>query len=179
VFDVEHMLEVSTKSDAIGCASGTCSAATYRYVMPQVAAYRQPASEPATFSFVSLDRGTTPDSLVTGEYRDGQAGGRLIRWKLDASTGKLAAGNAWTAFTMGMTNVQGALSTGGRFLISASAGNAPGTLFSAPIGQAARTYKWGLGAEDLTFAPDSGLVFGLTEHPKSRVVFAVGAGNVP
>jgi hypothetical protein len=185
VFDVERMLQVSTKGDAIGCtASGSCTAAGYRYVLPQVAEYRQPAGSSLRFSYLSLDRGTTPDSLVTGEYRDRKSGGRLVRWRLDASTGRLAtdgAGRApaWTAFTMGMTNVQGALSAGGRFLVSASAGRStPGTLFSAPIGKASRSYAWGVGAEDLTCWPASQRVFGLTEHPGKRVVFAVRQSSV-
>jgi hypothetical protein len=179
VFDMNNLLKVDPTGTAIGCASGTCSAATYKYVLPQVDLYKQPASQPATFSFVSLDRATSPMSLVTGEYRDRQAGGRLIRWKLAPGSNRLQSGRAWTAFTMGMANVQGALSTGRRFLLSTSHATAAGQLFSAPIAAPSRSYSWASSPEDLSFAPDTGLVWGLTERPGARVVFAVPTTALP
>jgi hypothetical protein len=185
VFDVRRMLQTTSSArDVVGSAGGgKYAAAAYKYVLPQVSAYQQPAGSNLVFSFVSVDRASSPQSLVTGEYRQGKPGGRLVRWPLDAPSDRLAGGadvNANGAYVMPQTNVQGALSAAGRLFLSASAGaKGNGTLTSDVPGQPSRAYAWGYGAEDLTYSPLSGRIYSLTEHPNRRAVYAVPASAVP
>lgn len=71
----------------------------YRYVMPQVGAWvhANPGGsgdacgdgEP-NFSYLSVDRSTTPDILIAGEYCNREQGlGRVAKWPLDGDTGRL------------------------------------------------------------------------------------------
>lgn len=185
VFDVRRMLQTTSSArDIVGSArGGKYAAAAYKYVLPQVSAYQQPKGSDLVFSFVSVDRGSSPQSLLTGEYRQGKPGGRLARWPLDAPSDRLAGGadvHANGAYVMPQTNVQGALSAAGRLFLSASAGaKGNGTLTSDVPGQPSRAYAWGYGAEDLTYSPLSGRIYSLTEHPNRRAVYAVPASAVP
>jgi hypothetical protein len=185
VFDVRRMLQTTSSArDVVGSAGGgKYAAASYKYVLPQVSAYQQPGGSDLVFSFVSVDRGSSPQSLLTGEYHQGKPGGRLVRWPLDAPSDRLAGGadvRANAAYVMPQTNVQGALSAAGRLFLSASAGaKGNGTLTSDVPGQPSRAYAWGYGAEDLTYSPLSGRIYSLTEHPNRRAVYAVPASAVP
>jgi hypothetical protein len=185
VFDVRRMLRTtSSAKGVVGAAGGgKYAAAAYKYVLPQVSAYQQSAGGDLVFSFVSVDRGSSPQSLVTGEYRKGKPGGRLVRWPLDPPSDRLAGGadvHANGAYVMPQTNVQGALSAAGRLFLSASAGaKGNGTLTSDVPGQPSRAYAWGYGAEDLTYSPLSGRIYSLTEHPGRRAVYAVPASALP
>jgi hypothetical protein len=171
VFDVERMLRA------------TGGAYDYKYVLPQVSTYAQPAGSNLVFSFVSVDRASAPASLVTGEYRQGKASGRLVRWPLDAPSDRLAGGadvHADGAYVMPQTNVQGALSAAGHVFVSTSAGASHnGTLYTATPDQASHAHAWGVGAEDLSFSALSGRIYSLTEHPGLRAVFAVPASAAP
>jgi hypothetical protein len=72
---------------------------------------------------------------VTGEYRKGKPGGRLVRWPLDAPSDRLAGGadvHANGAYVMPLT--------------------------SDVPGNRSKAYAWGYGAEDLTFSPLSGRI---------------------
>jgi hypothetical protein len=184
VFDVRRMLQTtSSAKGVVGSSGGKYAAAGYKYVLPQVSAYQQPDGADLVFSFVSVDRASSPQSLLTGEYRKGKAGGRLVRWPLDAPSDRLAGGadvHANGAYVMPQTNVQGALSAAGRLFLSASAGaKGNGTLTSDVPGQPSKAYSWGRGAEDLTYSPLSGRIYSLTEHPGSRAVYAVPASTLP
>jgi hypothetical protein len=158
------------------------AAAGYKYVLPQVSAYRHSAGGNLVFSFVSVDRGSSPPSLLTGEYRKGKPGARVVRWPLDPASDRLAGGevHANGAFVLPQTNVQGALSAGGRLFLSTSAGaNTNGTLYTALPGQPSHPHRWGVGPEDLLYSPLSTRIYSLTEHPGKRAVFAVPAAALP
>ena len=97
VFDVRHMLRMTSDAKRVGCKAGVgCSAAGSPFALPQVGSYTFPsglACERRTgtrpcFSSVSVDRSTNPDSLVTAEYTS-YSRGRILRWPLDIHTGKL------------------------------------------------------------------------------------------
>lgn len=172
VFDLRHILRATSAAPAKG----------YKYVLPQVSTYAQPAGGNLVFSFVSVDRGSSPPSLVTGEYRKGKPGARVVRWPLDAASDRLAGGevHASGAFVLPQTNVQGALSAAGRLFISTSAGaSRNGTLYTALPGQESHPHPWGVGAEDLLYSPLSTRIYSLTEHPGNRAVFAVPAAALP
>jgi hypothetical protein len=165
VFDLRHIELVAKPAEALG----------YAFILPQVGMFKTTNAK-LVFSFVSVDRSS--NSLVTGEYRKGKAGGRIVRWPLNTTTGLLQGGAAAAAFTSPAGNVQGALSLNGRLGTSYSAGGSPGAFTSGAPGQAAAGHPWAVGAEDLTYAGTSGRVYSLTEHPGARVVFAVSAASL-
>jgi hypothetical protein len=65
-----------------------------RYVLPQVGRYVQVAGDVAErlrWSFLGLDRTNGTRSLMMGEYTTSEeAPGRLVWWRLDERTGRLA-----------------------------------------------------------------------------------------
>lgn len=174
VFDLRRILRVD-RGDAgrVGRDErGRYHGFGHAFVLPQVQVYAQPARS-ARFSFVSTDASTSPPSLLTGEYREHGAGGRLVRWGLDPATGRLVGGRAWEAFASPVSQMQGALSHQGRFVISTSDGPRPGRLVSGTPSAPLRTAPWIAGAEGVALAPDAGLLWSLGERPGNRHVFAI------
>ncbi|MER6045815.1 hypothetical protein ABT136_34650, partial [Streptomyces sp. NPDC001856] len=91
VYDMNRIHRATVAGEAVGRVAGGWSAHGARYVLPAVAVYRTAggvgAPHPAT---VSLDRSTTPDTLVAGEWTlDGSdTGARLWRYALDRGPGR-------------------------------------------------------------------------------------------
>jgi hypothetical protein len=201
VFDMERILEVSTsRDDVMGLSGGSYYAYGYRYVLPQVATYRQavvpaspclPQANALCFSSLALDRSTTPDTLVVGEYRDGRStdpaieGGRVVHYPVDASTRKLtlSGGKAVprTAVTIPKTNVQGVQTWNGRYYLGRSSADKHSFMFAGAANAPMTTYSWAVGGEDLYYEHGSGLLWTATEHAYNgsgtlidkRVVFGV------
>ncbi|HWK28156.1 MAG TPA: hypothetical protein VNS09_16440 [Solirubrobacter sp.] len=164
VFDLRHILRVPKPSEAEG----------YAFILPQVGQFKT-TNAGLVFSYVSVDRTAGP-ALVTGEYRKGKTGGRIVRWPLDAATGLLRGGGAEAAWSSPATNVQGALTVNGRIGTSSSAGAGnPGVFTTGAPGAAVGRHTWAAGPEDLTYAATSGRVYSVTEHPNARIVFGVKA----
>jgi hypothetical protein len=211
VFDMERILEVSTDApDLIGRHGDDYHAFGYRYVLPQVASYRQ-AVVPATpcapqdsalcFSSLALDRSSTPDTLVAGEYRDGRSdspavdGGRVVRYRVAADTRKLAltAGKAvpYDAVTIPKSNVQGVQTWNEHYYLGRSSATQHSFLFSANRDAPVSTYSWAVGGEDLYHehgaGNTAGKVWTATEHAydsagtliDKRTVFAVPLAEIP
>ena len=155
VFDLRHILKASVER--------------YAYVLPQAGTFRS-TNAGLVFSFVSVDR--SAPSLLTGEYRKGAAGGRLVRWPLGGD-GLVVPRGASGAWSSPVSNVQGGLWLNGKLFTSSSNGSSPGTLLSGAPGATATARPWSVGAEDLSYAPTSGRIYSLTEVPKARTVFAV------
>ena len=188
VFDLGAMLEVPTDLDVVGCAAGTCRAGLYKYVVPQVAAYRTRSSCAPLFSYVALDRGTTPPSLLSGEYCGGQAcggaplAGRAFRWPLVRDATRLAAGLSFPseAYRLGHAQVQGIAALGAELLLSSSAPEAgKGALVRAPVGAPSRELPWVDAPEDLLVDGARGEIWGLSEQAGARVVFGVARTSLP
>lgn len=182
VFDMNRILQVSTETDDIGCSGGTCSAYTYKYVLPQVSRYALPACGcDATFSFVALDRSTSPMSLVTGQYDADTISGTLLRWPLDEATGLLAGGaytSADEAWVAQQDRVQGAVSRDGLWWLSCSSqSGSNGALYAAEPGDSS-TYTWVHGPEDLAVDGPNAWLWSVSEHPGERYVFAVSLDEV-
>ncbi len=181
VFDMRHILRVDTDVDTIGCDSaGICRAWNYRYVIPQVTRYAMPACGCDTdFSFVALDRSSSPPSLVTGEYRSDSIAGKLLRWPLDPGTGLLAGGavtRASEAWVGQQDRMQGAVSHNGVWWVSCSSqSGSDGRVYRLTPGASA-PYAWVYGAEDVAIDGGSGMMWSCTEHVDSRAVFAVRLG---
>ncbi|NUN15367.1 MAG: hypothetical protein HUU55_17190 [Myxococcales bacterium] len=179
VFDMGRILEVHTgNNEWIGKVSATegYHAFNYRYVVPQVGRYKLCSGSCCTrFSYVALDRSTTPISLVSGEYSADSIAGRVVRWPLDPQTGLLKQVDgrvqAAEAAFPGIDNMQGALSWKDQYFLSCS-GNVLGLYIAKPTQTLAKR-TWPYGPEDLHYAPSSDNLWSLTEHPDQRFVFAV------
>ncbi|WP_405507954.1 hypothetical protein [Streptomyces purpurascens] len=85
VYDMDRIQRATVESDAVGRVRGGWAAHGNRYVLPAVGSYTLPGGDdvprPAT---VSLDRSTSPDSLVASEWvpADGDRHTRLWRYPL-------------------------------------------------------------------------------------------------
>lgn len=190
VFDMSRILEVAVDQDVIGCTATTCRAGLYKYVIPQIGVYAERGACAPIFSWVSLDRSTTPPSLVSGEYCSatacaGRFAGKALRWPLDPATDLLvrrdAASTTWPteAFLLGETQVQGGASRGGTYLLSSSApAGGGGALYRVKPGKSA-TSVFADAPEDLMVEGTKGLLWGLTEAAGARVVFAAKLASYP
>ncbi len=191
VFDLRTVwrTEGDASKDRIGLGSdGRYYAHDYRYVVPQVGAYTQTGGcvrppdsldQPLCYSYLAVDRSTSPPSLLTGEYYDGVPGARLVRWPLDTDTGLLTVDSAGTvaadaAYRSPHTNLQGAVSHDDTFLMVRSRGrNTGGLLYRGQVGVASSSSALPIGPEDISYEADSGRAWTHTEYPGSRVVFSV------
>ena len=187
VFDLSRMMQVATDIDEIGCTTTTCHAGLYKYVVPQIGAYASTSECKPLFSYVSLDRSTTPPSLVSGEYCGGTAcastplAGRVYRWPLDGITGRLPAGTSWPseAFLLGEPQVQGAAARKGVFYLSSSApAGGGGTLYRVTAGKRVMS-TWLDAPEDLMVDETNGLLWGLSEAAGSRAVAGAKLTSYP
>ncbi|GAA0592143.1 hypothetical protein GCM10010174_04020 [Kutzneria viridogrisea] len=187
VFDLRHIWRTAAdpgKSKIGKQSDGKYYAYDYRYVVAQVGSYRQSGSgdcdpppssltAPLCFSYIGVDRSTSPPSLLTGEYYNGKAGARLVRWSL-AADGKLATGKAAAAYQSPHQNLQGAVSYKGEFASSRSqSASKDGVLYDERVGAAATSSSLPPGPEDLSYDPAAKRVWTLTEHPGSRTVLGV------
>ena len=162
VFDLGRILRTPDRGDD-------------RYALPEAGRYR-PADAALRFSFASVDEAA--GALLVGEYVDGAAGGRLVRWPFAPGglLGREAASGAWVA---GHANLQGAVALPDRMLMAESRGaRLPGRLHVSPYAETAESRRWAVGGEDLARAGAE--VLSLSEHPdfprplaRRRAVFRV------
>jgi len=164
VFDMRRILRVPDPDDALG----------YAFILPQVGLYK---TEPGLrFSFVALDRTNGP-ALITGEYKQGAAGGRIVRWPLGADN--LPTGKAQAAFSSPAGSMQGALMLNGKVGSSSSAGKGKAGTFTTGLpGANVTKHTWAAGVEDVSYAGTSKRIYSLTEYPGARVVYGVGAASL-
>ncbi|KAL5378193.1 hypothetical protein DPSP01_009304 [Paraphaeosphaeria sporulosa] len=185
VFDLDHLYRVDDGiKDKVGKqGSGKYAAYGYKYVLPQVRRYNwQPKSgvKDMRFSFVSLDRTTTPDSLLVGEYHPTRTDCRLVRFALDYQTRwlKTSAGGIATAVqavSHGNTKIQGAASVNGKFFLTQSGGNL--LSFSWRGGKRTSKKVFPSVPEDLSYEKGVGL-WTLMEEKGKRSVFAVNPSEL-
>ncbi len=180
VFDLSRILRVATTKDVVGWDAATSSyqGAGYKYVVPQVALFRHQAASACApvFSWVALDRSTSPPSLVSGEYSADSIAGRVFRWPLDASGALAAKTFPSGAWVMGHSHVQGGVSRAGRFYLASSKPAAgKGELYVTRPSAKTVTRPWGDAPEDLMVEPKTGRLWGATEAEGKRWVFAVDA----
>ncbi|MFC6882251.1 MULTISPECIES: hypothetical protein [Actinomadura] len=96
VYDLRHLWKMDSREERVGVSGGKASARWHDWALPMVARYttgprdadpracHPGGDELVCLSSLSLDRSGT-DALVSGEHRSA-AGGRVIRWDLDART---------------------------------------------------------------------------------------------
>lgn len=208
VFDVERLLEVSDAQDSIGKSGSDYYAYNYKYVLPQVGWYRQsvrtdcvPSASQLCFSSLSLDRSTTPDTLVVGEYRNGRStdtavdGGRVVRYRVDASSRQLelTSGKAvpQDVVTVPRSNLQGVQTWQGRYYLGRSSNRNHSWMHSGVLNGTTDSHSWAIGGEDLYHEHGPGITAGklwtVTEHAWSedggtfidrRAIFAVPLSSI-
>lgn len=198
VFDLEHIwrTEADRSHKKIGMDDGKAYAADYRYAIPQLGLYRpKPASSgsPLRISSVSLDRSSSPNSLITAEYkedRDGvhsprPANARIVRWDLD-STGRLEVSGdqvrSSAAYVTSRANVNGAITHGPEleFVLTTSEFNRmPAWIHRAPLGTSGRYTSVRVGGpEDLSYQPQDKRMWTLTEYDGRRTVFGIPLSSI-
>ncbi|MFJ6657010.1 hypothetical protein ACIQNG_11675 [Streptomyces sp. NPDC091377] len=97
VFDLDRIHRATVTAPTVGRVDDGWSAAGQRFVLPAVATYRPAAADGARPDTLSLDRSTTPDTLVASERVPEAAdrASRLWRYRLSTDTarpGPLSAG---------------------------------------------------------------------------------------
>lgn len=193
VFDLRDLMRVPTGEQA--------AVFGYRYVLPERSTYSArlppPASDlrrtgrssdrtvgnptPMRYSFVSVDRTSTPHCLVAGEYTRGDVPARIVRLALDEVTGQLSTqpdGRVTPSYvvTVPVLGLQGIASVDGGYLGSTSAGPwRRGDLWLGHprSGLQRRRRTLPVGPEDVAVDIDRGLLWSLTEWPGRRYVFAL------
>ncbi|WP_432156277.1 hypothetical protein [Streptomyces sp. bgisy153] len=180
VYDVNRIHRATAPGDAVGRVPGGWSAHHARFVLPAVGTYR-PAGGPGTPSTasVSLDRSTTPPSLVAAERTtpDGDGRARLWRYAFSAvpeRSGPLvtdAAGRAVPdeVYETKATGVRGVLARDGAWYVTRAAapGHEHGTLWRQD-GAGARSPTCGSGVHRCW----SGLTRSLSYWPRTGEVWA-------
>ncbi|WFB07301.1 hypothetical protein LRS74_09760 [Streptomyces sp. LX-29] len=149
----------------------------YKYLLPQVGAYDN-AGRRLRFSAVSVDRTTSPHSLLVSEYdEDGRPRPNAVRWPLapgwNDQTGRLAATEV---HAIGQRQVQGAASVDGTYYLSVSAGQSRrGRLMAwRPESGAPQTRsRLSAGPEDLSYDGRDRVVWTVGEYDHFRYAYAV------
>ncbi len=183
VFDMTRLLEVATGVDAIGWdGESSYHAYNYRYVLPQVSRYvLAPCSCEARFSFLSLDRSSSPPSLVSGNYVSAAITGMLYRWPLEGDLpaggeGTTGASEAWLAQH---DRMQGAQAHDGAWWLSCSSQNGPyGRLYRTADETPSSHWEWVDGPEDLSLDLTTDELWSASEDPGDRWVFSVLLADV-
>lgn len=127
------------------------------------------------FSYISLDRTTTPDSLLVGEYSATRTNCRLVRWDIDYTNRLLKTSGgiatASQAVSHGNVKIQGAATINGKFFLTQSTGSL--ISWSWVGGKKKTDETFPKVPEDLSYEKGVGL-WTLMEVPGSdRVVFAL------
>ncbi|UWP86637.1 hypothetical protein [Dactylosporangium fulvum] len=188
VFDLHNIWRTRADSShkKIGMDDGKAYAADYRYAIPQIGYYTP--DRPLRISSISLDRTSSPNSLITAEYkqdRDGvhsprPANTRIVRWNL-GKDGKLAATSS-AAYVTSRANVNGAITYGDKpeFVLTSSEFNRrPAWIHRATVGTSSRYTSVRLGGpEDLTYQPQGSRMWTLTEYDGRRSVFGIPLSSI-
>ncbi|MEV0647070.1 hypothetical protein AB0I28_17565 [Phytomonospora sp. NPDC050363] len=192
VFDLNHLWQVTTGDESkIGRqADGTYHAYNYAYVLPQTAAYAHSTEggyAKLRFSAVSLDRTSTPDSLVIAEYASPGTGTRLARVPIDYTDRLLVTGSdgyarANEAHLVNFTSMQGATAINGTFHVSTSdgTGNAGDRIKWKPPAGAVdiATDTLPIGPEDVSYDGPRDMLWSLSEYAGKRYVWASRASSL-
>ncbi|MFD9441287.1 hypothetical protein ACFWBR_23045 [Streptomyces sp. NPDC060006] len=203
VFDMNRILRADVNSTEVGKVSGGWSARGYQYVMPAIGSYNLTGGACSAgndnarpcFASVSLDRTSTPDSLVANEWfsSGGTEPARVWRYYYSTAsdrTGLLGSNasdivNADEAYETKAVGLQGVLShkPSGASEANWYTGYAPGsrdkhgTLWrqnesvakAAQCGSGGTSYAcWGQHTESLSYWQETGELWTLTEWAANK-----------
>ena len=186
VFSTSEIYQVNDGSAAIGKTTAGYAAFGYQYVLPEIGYYSYAGGTCSMavdtgvpcFASISLDRSTTPDSLVATEYFDDAAlHGRVYRYSL--GTGYLlATGASIQAYRTHVGNLQGVLSFNGVWYLSHSWATERGEIWALTTtsGTATSCTKtessshecWSRHPESLTYNYATGMVWSVTEWTENQ-----------
>jgi hypothetical protein len=182
---VEDLMRVpgdNERPDEIGVLGDRVASFGHHYVLPVRFTHKAYADEGHTklrYSFLSLDRESSPPVMVAGEYGRGAQTTRLARFELDPETWLPATGeDGWSRPVLddgGVVRMQGAVLARGRHHITVSQGPlTPGSVYSGSPG-ALRRRRWAvpIGPEDITYWPSTDSLWTVTEHPRRRWVVSM------
>jgi len=188
VFDTTKIMQVTANGDkaTIGRQpDGSYTAHNYLYVLPQSLAYDSVVSGgyPAVqWSCISLDRTTTPDSIVVGEYGDPGDGKRIFRWDLDYTTRLLKATGGVATSTLAaivsIDQVQGVTSVDNRYYFSRSQGNDDSNILTWVPGNTVHSNAAPPHSEDVSYDHNTGWLWDHTEEPSARWVYALSVSTL-
>ena len=158
----------------------------YRYVLPVRSTYRartEEGQERLRYSFLSLDRTSSPPGLLAGEYaRRGRGTTRLARFALDPDTWLLETGDdGWSRPLVlddgEVAHMQGVAWARDRYHLTVSHGPWPGSVVTGVPGRM-RRHRWAvpMGPEDLAYWPSTDRLWSLTEHPHRRWIVSMDRG---
>lgn len=185
-FRVDDIMRVEGDDDSpdrFGVADGRVASYGHHHVLPMRFAYRARADEGQErlrFSFLSLDRSSSPPVLVAGEYGSGGTTTRLARFDLDPATDLLSTGDDGLSRPAamaggGVVRMQGAAVARGRYHLTVSnSGWLPGSSYVGRPGSfRARHLSVPMGPEDVAYWPSTDRLWSLTEHPWRRWFFTM------
>ncbi|KAK3951082.1 cytochrome P450 [Pseudoneurospora amorphoporcata] len=179
VFDLTNIWQVGNGDNVGKVSSGVYSAAGYKYVIPQIRWYKWSSSFEFRHSYMALDRTTTPDSLIVGEYQTSTSDPiRLVRYELDYTTRRLktdssGVSKAIWAYCVNIERMQGAVSANGKFYLSRSNGASKGDLWAWVPGGAAKQNSgfYPRSPEDLSYDQrNGGRLYTVTEAEGVRYI---------
>lgn len=186
VDDIMRVVGDDERPDDFGIEGTRVASYGHRYVLPVRFTYQALADEghqKLRYSFMSLDRSTSPPSLLAGEYAfDPDATTRLARYELDASTWQLSTGDDGfsrpLALDEGVRQMQGVALARGRHYVTVSHGTwMPGTVcVGSPGAMDVRRWAMPMGPEDLSYWPSTDRLWSVTEHPRRRWIVAMDRG---
>ncbi|MEV3968626.1 hypothetical protein AB0K68_10870 [Streptomyces sp. NPDC050698] len=195
VYDMDRIQRATVTSDAVGRVPGGWAAHGSRYVLPAVASYTLPggdgAPRPAT---VSLDRSTSPDSLVASEWvpADGDRRTRLWRYALSRdpdragllTTGSSGKADPVEAYETKTTDVRGVLAHRSGWYLDRAAGDpgGHGTLWrqdtegarAAECGTDETRHCWSGRSASLSYWQETGEVW----SQSGRMLFALPLASI-
>ena len=169
--------------DRLGVDGDAVHGFGYRYLLPLRFGYdavTDAGLEQMRYSFLSLDRSSTPHELVAGEYGKGSMTTRLVRYAVDPGSALLTADDDGTARPLvleerGIGHTQGAVVVRGRWYLTTSAGPYRlGSVWAGTPGALVRhRFALPVGPEDITYWPSTDELWSLSEYPRHRYVFAM------
>lgn len=181
IYDLSRIFSPTDTSnkDKVGISGANSHALGYAYAVPRIARYRlTPNSCSTKFSFIGLDRDSTPPAIISGEYFADHQNGKIVAWPLDPTTHLLETRQGTTRATaaavIGQTRAQGALRRNGFYYVSSSSQDGSnGRLYKGKPGATNTSANWIYGAEDVYLQRDTGRIWTNAEHPGRRDVVSI------
>ncbi|MBT2439342.1 hypothetical protein J7E93_04245 [Streptomyces sp. ISL-36] len=197
VFDLRHIWKVNSSTEAVGITGTTSSARWSNYALPMIGEYVTTSDGGACstttgdrpcLNSLSLDR-SGQDGLVSAEFKPGAAGGRVIRWALDANSA-LPYGHATVGYSSPIWGMQGAATDGTDYYLAgdcpSGVGGGSGDPSGAPFSCIHKAQPNAaphvlttspVYTQNLGYSPSTGRIWGLNERINSttgaRVVFSI------
>jgi len=209
VFDTRKFLSLNSSQDPdikvdrtdkrqVGRHDGTFYAYSYHYVLPQVGRWSQTGNGspdhtcdgtgPMKFAYASIDRSTSPPSLMAGEYclpaneSNPETVGRFARWRLSSTTSPasgLASGTPFDAYREPYNHIQGGATRGNTVYFNTSDGTSMGKLHKLTLVGGDLVWsedRWvPAGPEDLSYDANANVIYSQTEYWDGREIYSMPA----